>query len=102
MDRRHPYQIAIISMKSFLIRIAKLMLKAAMDAAVRKALPEIYKRLDADMPQLLAMAPVPAVVESVVGQAISASTGKRANESQIEAVLGLYDPVKAAIRNLKR
>jgi hypothetical protein len=89
-------------MKPLLIRFAKLLLKAAMDAALRKALPKIYERLDADMPQLLAMQPVPTVVESVVGQAISASTGHRATETQIEAVLGLYDPVRAAIRNLKR
>jgi hypothetical protein len=89
-------------MKTLLIRFAKLLLKAAMDRALRKALPEIYKRLDGDMPQLLAMAPAPTVVESVVGQAISASTGHRASESQIEAVMGLYDPIAGAIRNLKR
>ena len=89
-------------MKTLLIRLAKLLLKAAMDAALRKALPKIYERLDADMPQLLAMKPVPTVVESVVGQAISASTGKRASESQIEAVLGLYDPLQAALRNLRK
>jgi len=42
------------------------------------------------------------VVESVVAQSIAQATGNRASVSQIEAVIGLYDPMKAALRNLKR
>ena len=89
-------------MKQLLIHLAKMLLKAALDAAVRKALPKIYERLDADLPQVLSMNPAPIVVESVVAQSIAAATKKRATESQIEAVLGLYDPIKAALRNVKR
>lgn len=89
-------------MKALLIHLAKMLLKAALDAAVRKALPKIYERLDADLPQVLSMNPAPIVVESVVAQSITAATKKRATEAQIEAVLGLYDPIKAALRNVKR
>lgn len=89
-------------MKTFLIRLAKVLLKLAMDEALRRALPKVYERLDADLPQVLSMNPAPLVVESVVAQAISAATNHRATETQIEAVLGLYDPMRAALRNLKR
>jgi len=89
-------------MKTLLIRLAKALLKAAMDEALRRALPKVYERLDADLPQVLSMKPAPMVVESVVAQAIASATDHRATETQIEAVLGLYDPLRAALRNFKR
>jgi hypothetical protein len=89
-------------MKFLLIELAKLLLKAAMDKALRKALPKVYAQLDSDLPQVLSMKPAPIVVESVVAQSIAQATGDRATAEQIGAVIGLYDPVKAALRNLKR
>ena len=89
-------------MKFLLIELAKLLLKAAMDKALRKALPKVYAQLDSDLPQVLSMNPAAIVVESVVAQSIAQATGDRATAEQIEAVIGLYDPVKAALRNLKR
>lgn len=90
-------------LKEFFIRAAKVLLHMAMDEAMRKGLPAIYERLDADLPQVLSVPSAgPIVVESVVGQAIAAVTGKRATETQIKAVVGLYDPIKGAIRNVKR
>jgi hypothetical protein len=89
-------------MKHLLIELAKLLLKMAMDKALRKALPKVYAQLDTDLPQVLAMKPAPIVVESVVAQSIAQATGNRASVSQIEAVIGLYDPMRAALRNLKR
>jgi hypothetical protein len=89
-------------MKFLLIELAKLLLKAAMDKALRKALPKVYAQLDSDLPQVLSMNPAPIVVESVVAQSIAQATGDRATAEQIDAVIGLYDPVKAALRNLKR
>ena len=89
-------------MKFVLIELAKLLLKMAMDKALRKALPKVYAQLDSDLPQVLSMNPVPIVVESVVAQSIAQATGDRATVDQIQAVIGLYDPIKAALRNLKR
>jgi hypothetical protein len=89
-------------MKFLLIELAKLLLKAAMDKALRKALPKVYARLDSDLPQVLSMNPAPIVVESVVAQSIAQATGDRATVDQIQAVIGLYDPIQAALRNLKR
>lgn len=89
-------------MKAFLIRLSKVLLKLAMDTAVRQALPKIYQRLDAELPQVLSLKPAPVVVEALVAQAIAGATGHRPTETQISAVLGLYDPMRAALRNLKR
>ena len=89
-------------MKFLLIELAKLLLKAAMDKALRKALPKVYAQLDSDLPQVLSMNPAPIVVESVVAQSIAQATGDRATVDQIQAVIGLYDPIKAAVRNIKR
>jgi hypothetical protein len=89
-------------MKSLLIKISKLLLKLAMDEALRRVLPKVYAQLDAELPQVLEMKPAPIVVESVVAQSIAQATGNRASAAQIEAVIGLYDPIKAALRNLKR
>jgi len=89
-------------MKFVLIELAKLLLKMAMDKALRKALPKVYAQLDSDLPQVLSMNPAPIVVESVVAQSIAQATGDRATVNQIQAVIGLYDPIQAALRNLKR
>jgi hypothetical protein len=89
-------------MKSFLIKLSKVLLRLAMDEALRRALPKVYAQLDADLPQVLSMKPAPLVVESVVAQSIAQATGSRATVDQIQAVIGLYDPMKAALRNFKR
>ena len=89
-------------MKSFLIRLSKRLLKMAMDEALRRALPKVYAQLDADLPQVLSMNPAPIVVESVIAQAIAQATNERATVDQIQAVIGLYDPMRAALRNFKR
>lgn len=88
--------------QEFFIGAAKVLLRMAMDEALKKGLPAIYERLDADLPQVLSVNPAPIVVESVVAQAISAATGKRATDTQIKAVVGLYDPIKGAVRNVRR
>lgn len=89
-------------MKALLIRVAKMLLRLAMDQALVKVLPKVYERLDADLPQVLSVNPAPVVVESVIAQSIASATKRRATESQIAAVVGLYDPIAAALRNLKR
>ena len=89
-------------MKALFIRLAKVFLRLALDKALKEALPKVYAQLDADLPQVLSMHPTPVAVESVVAQSIAHATGNRATVAQIEAVVGLYDPIKAALRNLKR
>jgi hypothetical protein len=88
-------------MKPFLIRLAKALLKVALDEGLRRGLPTVYKQLDAEVPLLLYNNAPPSSVQGAVASAISTATGHRASASQIEAVIGLYDPVKAALNRLR-
>ena len=87
-------------MKSFLITISKRLLRMALDKALERGLPEIYKRLDAEMPALTLSNASPLKVEDAIANAITSTTRKPASASQIAAVIGLYDPVKAAFNYL--
>lgn len=88
-------------MKPFLITLAKALLRTALTEAVRRGLPEIYKRLDSEVPLLLTNNAPPAKVTGVVASAIADVSGKRATADQIAAVIGLYDPIRAAARSLR-
>jgi len=88
-------------MKSFLIDLAKVLLRAALTETVRRGLPEIYKRLDAEVPVLLYNNAPASSVAGVVASAIADVSGKRATANQIAAVVGLYDPIRAAVRGLR-
>lgn len=88
-------------MKPFLIRLAKALLKLALDEGLRRALPLVYKQLDAEVPLLLSNNAPASRIKSAVATSIFAATGTRANSTQIDAVLGLYDPVQAALNRLR-
>jgi hypothetical protein len=81
-------------MKAFLIRLAKAILKMAMDETLRRGLPQVYKQLDAEMPQTLA----PRAVEQKFAHAIANATGGKVSRETIELVALLYDPIKAALK----
>lgn len=88
-------------MKSFLITLAKTLLKATLDETLRRGLPEIYKRLDAEVPLLLCNGAPPAKVAGTVASAIADVSGNRATADQVAAIIGLYDPIRAAARSLR-
>ena len=82
--------------------LSRTLLKLAMDRALRKELPAIFKRLDLVLPYMLSEKASPLQVQAVVTDAIEEKVGGIATPTQIGAVLGLYDPIKAAIANFKR
>jgi len=84
------------------LEIGRALLKLAVDRALRKELPQVFARLDMELPFLLINHAKPLEVQAVVTDAIEEKLGGIATATQVSAVLGLYDPVKAAIRNLKR
>lgn len=88
--------------RTIALELGRVMLKLAVDRALRKELPAIFARLDMELPFLLINKARPLDVESVVTDAIGEKLGRVATPTQISAVLGLYDPMKAAIRNIKR
>ena len=88
--------------RTIALELGRIALQLAVDRALRKELPEIFVKLDLELPYRLASRATPLEIQSVVTDAIEEKIGGVATATQISAVLGLYDPVKAAIRNLKR
>ena len=84
------------------LEIGRALLKLAVDRALRKELPKIFAKLDMELPFMLINHAKPLEVQAVVTDVIEEKLGRTATATQIQTVLGLYDPVKAAIRNLKR
>lgn len=89
-------------MHSFFLLLSQRLLVFAMDAALRRALPGVFSRLDAELPMLLSNRVPPAVVKGTIASAISDALGKRATSSQVQAVVALYDPIRNAAALLKR
>lgn len=89
-------------MRSFLLRLAKLLLRLSIDHVLEQKLPNVYGRIDKEMPLLLSNQAPPNQVTGLIASAISDATGKKASKEQLEAIIGLYNPVAAAVRNLKR
>jgi len=88
-------------MKLFLVELGRALMRLALDRAVRKGLPLIYKRLDIELPNLL-LTGTPQQVKTEIAGAITATTHKAPDQSQIEAVIGLYSPIAGAIRAFKK
>jgi hypothetical protein len=88
--------------RTIALGLGRVLLRLAVDRALRKELPQIFARLDLELPFLLINHAKPLEVQAVVTDAIEEKLGGIATATQVSAVLGLYDPVKAAIRNLKR
>jgi len=84
------------------LELGRTLLKLAVDRALRKELPAIFARLDLELPFLLINHAKPLAVKAVVTDAIEEKIGHKTTATQVSAVLGLYDPIKAAIRNIKR
>lgn len=80
--------------------VIKPLAKAAIDRPLRRALPYVYERLDAEMPTLLRTAD-PEVMAAEIAASIAQATGNPATARQIEQVVSLYSPIKAVLRNVK-
>ena len=87
--------------RTIALELGRVMLKLAVDRALRKELPAIFAKLDIELPPMLNHAR-PIEVQAVVTDAIEAKLGRVATPTQISTVLGLYDPIKAALRNIRR
>jgi hypothetical protein len=83
------------------LQIARTLLNLAVDRALQKELPAIFKRLDLTVPYMLMNKAKPLQVQAAVTEAIEEKIGGIATAAQVAAVLGLYDPVKAALRNIR-
>jgi hypothetical protein len=92
----------IAALKPLLIAAAQWLLKAAMDKALRDNLPKVYGKLDKEVPAMLEHGAGPEVVAHAISSAISDATGKPALKDQIDAVVGLYSPISAAVKSFRK
>ena len=88
--------------RTIALELGRTLLKLAVNRALRKELPAIFARLDIELPFMLINHAKPLEVQAVVTDVLEEKIGGIATATQVSAVLGLYDPVKAALRNLKR
>jgi len=88
--------------RTIALELGRTLLKLAVDRALRKQLPAIFARLDMELPFLLINHAQPLAVQAVVTDAIEEKLGRTATATQVSTVLGLYDPIKAALRNIRR
>lgn len=89
------------AIKPLLIKAAKFLLKLALDQAVYKALPSIYYKLDAEMPTMLTNYG-PKTIKSQIQSIAMDAVGKRVSPIEVEAIAGLYSPIAAAAKNMRR
>jgi hypothetical protein len=85
--------------RTIALKLGRTLLRLAVDRALRKELPQIFNKLDIELPFMLMSNAKPLEVQAVVTDIIEEKIGGIATATQISAVLGLYDPVRAAIRN---
>ena len=88
--------------RTIALELGRTLLKLAVDRALRRELPAIFAKLDIELPSMLVNHAKPLEVQAVVTDVIEKKLGRTATNTQVSTILGLYDPVKAAIRNLKR
>jgi len=88
--------------RTIALELGRTLLRLAVDRALRKELPAIFAKLDIELPLMLVDHAKPLEVQAVVTDIIEENIKHTATATQVSAILSLYDPVKAAIRNLKR
>ncbi len=83
-------------MRALVVRLVPLLLRLAMDPALRRALPLIYARLDGELALWVQEALGPTAVQGRMAMAISDLLDHSPSPRQLALVRLLYDPVQAA------
>ena len=86
--------------RTIALQIGRFLLSMAIDRALSKELPMIFARLDLELPFLLINNAKPLTVQAAVTGIIEEKLTRTATATQVSAVLALYDPVKAALKNV--
>lgn len=89
-------------MKGLFVQLAKVLLRFALDKAVREALPKIYEKLDISVPIAIVNGAPPAVVESEISYLAKKFSNGQVSDTTIEALALLYNPVKNAVRTQRK
>ena len=91
----------IATVRQLLLKAGRMLIRLSMDAELQRDLSRIYARLDGEMPHLLKDAS-PVQMTDSIASTIADVTGHRATSERIDAVVSLYNPIAATIRNLRK
>lgn len=86
-----------------LIRVLRILFgsfKKKPEQKLEAVLPVIFDDIDNQLPALIGVA-TGYEVEELIGRAIQKATGAKPTVSQVETIIGLYSPVKAAFKAFK-
>ena len=78
-------------------RMATRLAEMAVDRALQAVLPDVFGRLDQELPLVMRNGVPPVIVEGLIASAIADAVGKPATLGQVEAVARLFNPVAAAV-----
>jgi len=86
-----------VRLRPLIGRLATRLAEMAVDRALQAVLPQVFGRLDQELPMVLRNSVPPVIVEGLIASAIADAVGKPATMGQIEAVARLFNPVAAAV-----
>lgn len=91
----------LATVRQLLLKAGRMLIRLSMDAELQRDLSRIYARLDGEMPHLLKDAG-PVQMTGSIAATIADVTGHKATSERIDAVVSLYNPIAATIRNLRK
>ena len=89
-------------MTFLLMSLADVLTKMALEKAVKAALPVIFDQIDDRLPVAVSEHLGGGVVGGLISSAISEAINRPAKPEEVDAVVRLYDPRKAAAKQAKR
>lgn len=85
-----------------LTALADVLTKMALERGVRKVLPLIFDQIDERLPAAVSEHLGGGVVGGLIGGAISDAINRPAKPEEVDAVVRLYDPRKAAAKQSRK
>ncbi len=85
--------------QSLLVVACKRLLLFLADRALQRALPAIYRRLDAELPYWVQRPIAAATVDAVIAQTADAALQRDARPHEVELIKLLYDPAIAVVHS---
>jgi hypothetical protein len=79
------------------IAVSRLLLRAALRDPIRRNLRQTFRMLDESIPRALQLSVAPIIVQSLIVDAITKSSGVRPTIEEVEVVAALFDPLLAAV-----
>lgn len=89
-------------MKKLFVRLAKILLRLALDKAIRQVLPKIYENLDISVPIAIVNGASPTVIQSEISYLAKKFSKEEVSDTAVEALALLYNPIKNAVRTQRK